>query len=124
MRSLLLSTLAACACAATSAQEAPQTDGDKYKVVFENDCVRVFEYRDRPGERTHQHTHPNAFVVYAIAPFKRTITLPDGKVIQRQFNAGDAMWSESQTHIGTNVGDTPTHAVLVEIKKASGCGPR
>lgn len=61
------------------AQDAVQTDGDKYKVVLENDCVRVLDYRDRPGEKTHQHKHP-AFVLYALSPFKRTLTSPDGKV--------------------------------------------
>ena len=29
------------------------TDGDKYKVRFENDRVRVLEYSDKPGDRTH-----------------------------------------------------------------------
>ena len=28
------------------------TDGDKYKVVLENDRIRVLEYRDSPGQRT------------------------------------------------------------------------
>jgi hypothetical protein len=62
------------------AQDPTQTDGDKYAVRFENDRVRVLEYRDRPGEKTSLHRHP-AFVLYAVAPFKRTITLPDGKVL-------------------------------------------
>jgi len=44
-----------------SAQDAVKTDGDKYKVKLENDCVRVLEYHDLPGEKTHQHRHP-AFV--------------------------------------------------------------
>ena len=85
------------------AQDAVQTDGDKYKVIFENDCVRVLDYKDLPGQTTHQHKHP-AFVLYAFAPFKRSITLPDGKILQRQFKEGDVMWSDSQTHIGTNTG--------------------
>ena len=59
------------------AQDPVQTDGDKYKVILENDCVRVLDYRDLPGERTHQHAHP-AFVLYALSSFKRTITLPNG----------------------------------------------
>ena len=42
------------------------TDGEKYKVRFENEKVRVLDYRDKPGERTHQHAHPN-FVLYAAA---------------------------------------------------------
>jgi quercetin dioxygenase-like cupin family protein len=100
------------------AQDAVQTDGDKYKVILENDCVRVLDYRDSPGEKTHQHKHP-AFVLYALSPFKRTLTLPEGKVLTREFKSGDVMWSEAQTHIGENIGQTPTHVVIVELKNAS-----
>lgn len=102
-------------CTAASAHDPAQTDGDKYKVKFENERVRVLEYRDRPGEKTHQHRHP-AFVLYAVSPFKRKITLPDGKVMMREFKAGDVLWSEAQVHIGENVGDTPTHVIMVEMK--------
>ena len=102
-------------CSAASADDPARTDGDKYKVRFENDRVRVLEYRDRPGEKTHQHRHP-AFVLYAIGQFKRRITLPDGKGIMREFKAGDVLWSDAQTHIGENVGDTPTHVIMVEMK--------
>ena len=101
------------------AQDAVQLDGDKYKTIFENDCVRVLDYQYAPGESTHQHSHP-AFVLYALSPFKRSITLPDGKILQRQFKQGDVIWSNSQTHIGTNTGDTPTHVILVETKSGIG----
>lgn len=106
------------------AQDAIETDGDKYKTIFENECVRVLDYKDLPGQNTHQHRHP-AFVLYAFAPFKRSITLPDGKVLQRQFKEGDVMWSDAQTHIGTNTGETPTHVLLVEMKSNIGaCASR
>ena len=101
------------------AQDPLETDGDKYKVLFENERVRVFEYRDLPGEKTHQHQHP-AFVLYAVAPFERKIHLPDGTVLHRKFAAGDVLYSESQTHIGENVGTTPTHAIIVEMKVPGG----
>ncbi len=114
-------TLAAAAFVATSAlaQDAVQTDGDKYKVILENECVRVLDYHDLPGEKTHQHKHP-PFVLYALSPFKRTLTLPGGKVLTRQFKEGDAMWSDEQIHVGENVGETPTHVVIMELKKAAG----
>ena len=106
------------------AQDAALTDSDKYKAIFENDCVRVLDYQDAPGDVTHQHTHP-AFVLYALAPFRRSITLPDGKVLQRQFEQGEVMWSNSQTHVGANAGDTPTHVILVELKSDIGaCAKR
>lgn len=102
--------------APVSAQDAVETDADKYKILLENDSVRVLAYHDRPGEKTHQHRHP-AFVLYAIAPFKRTITLPDGKVIVREFKAGEVIWSEAQTHTGENVGQTDTQVIIVELKQ-------
>ena len=99
------------------AQDATQTDGDKYTVLLENECVRVLDYRDSPGEKTHEHRHP-VFVLYALSPFKRTVTLPEGKVLTREFKTGEVMWSDAQTHIGENIGQTPTHVVIVEVKKA------
>lgn len=122
-RAIRLAAIAAALLAATraSAQDPLQTDRDKYKPILENDCVRVLEYTDRPGDRTHQHRHP-AFVLYALSGFKRTLTLPGGKVLSRQFKAGDVMWSDEQTHIGENVGDTPTRVIIVELKKSgTGC---
>jgi len=101
------------------AQDAAQTDGEKYKAIFENECVRVLDYRDAPGEKTHQHRHPN-FVLVAMEPFQRKITLPDGKTMMREFKRGDTMWSDAQTHIGENVGQTPTRVVIVELKRPSG----
>ena len=121
-----LATIAALFLAAIRAfaQDPLQTDRDKYKAILENDCVRVLEYTDRPGDRTEQHRHP-AFVLYALSSFKRSLTLPGGKVLSRQFKAGDVMWSDEQTHIGENVGDTPTHVIIVELKKSvAGCNRR
>ena len=117
-RSALIAAASIVSCT-VFAQDAVQTDGDKYKVMLENDCVRVLDYHDLPGEQTHQHTHP-AFVLYTLSAFKRQITLPNGKVLQREFKEGDVMWSDQQTHIGTNVGETPTHVVIVEIKSTTG----
>jgi beta-alanine degradation protein BauB len=103
---------------AAAAQDPVHTDGDKYKVLMENDRVRVLEYRDQPGEKTHQHRHP-AFVLHAVVPFKRKLTLPDGKTMVREFKAGDVIYSDEQTHIGENVGSTPTHVIMVELKEAA-----
>ena len=97
------------------AQDPVHSDGDKYKLIFENAKVRVLEYRDLPGEKTNQHDH-SAFVLYALSPFKRKITLPDGKVIMREFKGGEVLYSEAQKHIGENIGTTPTHVIMVEMK--------
>ena len=113
-QTLLMSSLLA---ATAHAQDPAVTDADKYKVLLDNEQVRVLAYTDRPGERTQQHRHP-AFVVYALAPFKRRLTLADGRVLTREFKAGDVLYSNGEVHIGENVGTTPTQVIMVELKSA------
>lgn len=119
MHRFLVPSLLALLAPGALAQDAVQTDGDKYKVILENECVRVLDYKDAPGEKTHQHRHP-AFVLYALSSFRRSLTLPDGKVLLREFKPGDVMWSEAQTHIGQNIGQSDTHVVIVEVKSQTG----
>lgn len=102
--------------AAAHAADPVATDGDKYKVLLDNDEVRVLAYSDQPGAMTQQHEHP-AFVVYALAPFKRRLHLADGRTLVREFKAGDVLYSKGEVHVGENVGTTPTQIIMVELKK-------
>ena len=104
------------------AADAVQTDPDKYKVVLENERVRVLEYRDKPGQKTKMHTHPD-FVLQALAPFKRKLTMSNGKTMTREFKAGEIVWMNSQTHIGENIGDTDTHVLITELKETAAKKP-
>ena len=94
------------------------TDTDKYKVIFENDRVRVFDYSDKPGDKTKLHHHKD-FVLYALGPFKRRITLHDGKTVVREFKGGEILWSNEESHIGENIGETNTHVLIVELKEST-----
>ena len=49
-----------------------ETNPHHYKVVFENDRVRVLEYTDRPGEKTTPHEHPDS-VMYTLSTFRRRL---------------------------------------------------
>jgi mannose-6-phosphate isomerase-like protein (cupin superfamily) len=91
------------------------TDGDKYKVLLENEHVRVLAYTDQPGEKTHLHQHPQ-FVLYTLAPFKRKLGLADGRTFEREFTAGEVLYSRGETHCGENIGSTPTRIIMVELK--------
>jgi len=42
------------------------TNPQFYRVVMENERVRVLEYRDRPGDRTTPHQHPDS-VMYTLS---------------------------------------------------------
>jgi quercetin dioxygenase-like cupin family protein len=104
------------------ADDAVKTDPDKYRVVLENDRVRVLEYRDKPGEKTKMHTHPD-FVLQAMAPFKRKLTLSNGKTVTREFKAGEIVWMNAQSHIGENIGETDTHVLITELKETAAKKP-
>ncbi|NKX50241.1 cytoplasmic protein, partial [Arthrobacter deserti] len=39
------------------------TDPDHYRVVLENDRVRVLEFTDQPGDKTNVHRHPDSLMV-------------------------------------------------------------
>jgi quercetin dioxygenase-like cupin family protein len=113
--------LVACAALAATTPTHPdpaQTDGDKYHVLLENAQVRVLRYHDEPGESTHPHHHP-CFVLYALGPFERELTFPDGSRKSRQFRAGETAWMPEQSHVGHNIGSTATDALLLELK--GGC---
>lgn len=93
------------------------SDGDKYKLVFENERVRVLEYRDKPGQKTRQHRHPD-FVLCALSSFSRRLTHGDGRAVSREIEAGQAIWGSAQVHVGENIGTTDTHVIIVELKEA------
>jgi hypothetical protein len=104
--------------ASVVAPDAVETDPDKYELLLDNPLVRVLHYSDAPGTKTHSHHHP-CFVLYALAPFKRRLTFPDGSQKEREFQLGDVVFLPQQTHVGENIGCTPSSALLVELK--SGC---
>jgi hypothetical protein len=92
------------------------TDGDKYKVMLENERVRVLEYRDTPGQRTTPHFHAD-YVMVALSSFKRKLTLSGGREVFVEVKSGHVTWGAAQCHVGENVGDTDTHVLIVELKK-------
>jgi hypothetical protein len=93
------------------------TDPDKYRVVFENDQVRVLEYRDLPGDRTSPHEHPDS-VMYTLSSFRRRLHRADER-LDVELTAGTTGWLPAQRHSGENIGDTETHAIFVELKAGS-----
>lgn len=91
------------------------TDGDKYRVVMENERVRVLEYRDSPGQRTTPHCHPD-YVLCALSSFRRKLTLSGGREVVVEVTAGQVSSGTAHSHIGENIGDTDTHVLIVELK--------
>jgi beta-alanine degradation protein BauB len=100
------------------ASDPTETDPDKYKVVFENERVRVLEYRDRPGDRTSPHRHPDS-VMYTLSSFERRLIHGDQQR-EVQLEAGRVSWLAAQEHSGENIGNSETHVLFVELKDPPG----
>src|SRR5688500_6158086 len=91
-----------------------ETDPDKYSVVFENERVRVLEYRDIPGAKTHPHSHPDS-VMITLSEFDRRLSV-DNRQVDVTLAPHEIRWLDSQTHAGENIGGTETHVIFVELK--------
>ena len=96
------------------------TNPDSYKVVFENDQVRVLEYRDKSGHLTTPHEHPDS-VMYAMSSFRRRLHSDRGQA-DVEIAAGTTAWLPAQKHAGENIGDTDTHVIFVELKGSNPTG--
>ncbi len=86
-----------------------------YKVLFENERVRMLEVSMQPGDRSEMHSHPD-YCVYLLSSGKVKFTTPSGETAEVELPAGAAMWREAEEHASENVGGTAIHALFFEPK--------
>ena len=104
---------------------APQVDAltaspENFRLILENDAVRVLEYTLLPGQKDRRHTHPQR-VAHVISGGTLRVGFPDGT--HRDFDevAGTSEWSKpSPLHDTQNIGTTPIKILLVEVKDGAG----
>lgn len=111
----LAATLLAGAPLAALAQDPLPIYPDNYKLLFENDRVRVLDFKLRKGDREDFHSHP-AHVALVLTGFKIRFTLPGGETRIRETKDGDVLFSEAVIHSPENIGDTDAHGILIEMK--------
>lgn len=90
--------------------------------MWENERVRVLEYRDVPGDATHLHAHPDSVMV-TLTAFQRVIS-SGGREVPVDLEAGQVRWLDAQEHQGRNVGRTATHSLFIELKEPRPGAPR
>ena len=97
------------------AGDAVQVAPNFYKVLLENDRVRVLESRTKLGDKADMHSHP-AIVAYALSDEKFIFTMPDGQTMDVELEQGQSMYLDEVTHGVENVGTGEAHILLVELK--------
>lgn len=102
----------------TLAQDALTVDPRAYRVVLDNDRVRVLEYKSGPGLGVcgqGMHSHP-AHITVSLTGAKLKGTTPDGKVSFREIPPGHVFFAEAETHSAEIIGGAGTRTYIIELK--------
>tara|TARA_B100000929_G_scaffold255089_1_gene216694 strand:+ start:90 stop:800 length:711 start_codon:yes stop_codon:yes gene_type:complete len=91
---------------------------DVYKVLLDNEDVKVLEVTFEPGQSDNMHDHyPVTF--YLLQGGKAQVTLPDGTVNEGEFPTGfTGHNTEKIRHQVKNIGENTIKILLVERKKS------
>ena len=100
------------------AQDAAIVAPRSFRVVLENERVRVLEYKSRPGLGVcgeGMHYHPD-HVTVSLTGAKLKVTTPDGKAIFDDIPAGAVFFAPAETHTAEIIGGFNTRSYLIELK--------
>lgn len=100
------------------AQDAHVADPRSYRVVLDNDQVRVLEYTSRPGFGVcgqGMHFHP-AHLTVSLTGARLKRTTADGRTNFAEVPPGHVFWSEAETHSAEVIGGAGTRTYIVELK--------
>src|SRR5437763_13785003 len=114
MKATILISLLVLLCPAARAQDPVKTSPQYYKVLLENDQVRVLEYRLKPGEKEPMHSHP-AGVVYVLIGATLKFTYTDGRTEEKAAVVGEPLWRKPTTHAVEDVSDTEADAIKIDV---------
>lgn len=94
-----------------------QASPEVYKVLAENEFMRVGVATWQPGQKDKDHSHPMA-AFYTVKECHARITTPDGKVREVNNKVGTARINPPvKSHTFENTGKTECQQVFVELKK-------
>ena len=89
---------------------------DHYKVVFENERVRVLSFHSSPGDKWGLHSHPDAVTV-SLSDYKLRNVVPGSEPTVIERKRGEAYWIPARSHTGENIGTTDMDSIIVELKE-------
>jgi Cupin domain. len=102
--------------ATAKAQDPAKVDPGHFKVILNNQQVRVMDVRIKPGEKSPMHSHPN-HLICSLTGGTTKFTLANGKTETATAKAGQAVWHNAETHTVENVGKKEAHSLDIELKK-------
>ena len=104
--------------AQTTATTLPDLPEPYYKVLFENDAVRIVDHQLETSGIEPEHTHA-PMLAYFVEGATLMITEADGSASEVSIPTGAFLGADNLrwwTHSLENTGDTPLHSILIELK--------
>lgn len=96
--------------------KAERTNVPTITVFVQNDRVKVYEGRFKPGDKTAGIGNRPARVEFAITDGQMRNYYPDGKTEEVMWKAGEVKWSEPATFRQENIGKTEFRIRVVQVK--------
>ncbi len=104
----------------TSSLDALVASPTNFKLLLDNQYVRVLEYTLEPGKKDEWHTHPSKSS-YIVSGGQLKVFLENGETILADEEAGTASWMDAVgKHYVENVGKTTVRIILTEVKPVEG----
>jgi hypothetical protein len=89
---------------------------ENYKLIIDNQFVRVLEARIPAGTEEKPHRHLKGVSVCLTEYTLESRILPDGPWVRNARQVGTTYWSDASLHQVRNVGTTTSHTIRIELK--------
>lgn len=99
----------------TAPQDPLSVDSTIYNLKLNNDRVRVFIVKFKPGQAIGVHQHPD-HVVHAVTGGRLMIHEVGKEPVTMEVQAGTTLFLPAQSHSAKNVGKTTLRLLVVELK--------
>jgi len=111
-------TIATAICASLAlAQDPVKVAPTVYKVLVENERVRVLEATVKPGETVPFHSHPAYSAYFLAGGTARFFSSPTDTGVVVELKTGVANWSDGETHSAKNIGATTIRLLITELRE-------
>ena len=100
------------------AQDVVRVQSRSYRVMFENDEIRVLQFNSLPGMGVcgaGVHSHPRHLTIL-LTPARVRVS-QGGKTFIATNKEGDVFWSEAERHQAENISGKGVRSIMVEFKK-------
>jgi hypothetical protein len=89
---------------------------ENYKLIIDNQFVRVLEARIPAGTEEKPHRHLKGVSVCLTEYTLESRILPGGPWVRNERKVGTTYWSDASLHQVRNVGTTTSHTIRIELK--------